>query len=105
MKFPVDEQLPQILADWLSEKGYATAHVSALLTNAKIPDDYICKRSMAESRVGISKYSDFFNTILSRDSLTNCSISQLVVYTIGHYSICSEYHSRNCSTYWKTPMW
>ena len=64
MKFLVDEQLPHILADWLSEKGHDTVHVSALLTNTKIPDDYICERSMAESRVVISKDVDFFNTYL-----------------------------------------
>lgn len=64
MKFLVDEQLPQILADWLLEKGYDAVHVSALLTNTKILDGYICERSMAESRVVISKDSDFFNTYL-----------------------------------------
>lgn len=64
MKFLVDEQLPQMLADWLCEKGHDAIHVSALLTNVKIPDGYICKRSMAEERVVITKDSDFFNTYL-----------------------------------------
>ena len=64
MNFLVDEQLPKILADWLSEKGHDTVHVSALLTNTKILDGYLCELSMAESRVVISKDSDFFNTYL-----------------------------------------
>jgi len=64
MKFLVDEQLPKLLADWLLEKGYDSVHVSALLTNTKIPDGYICERSMTESRVVITKDSDFFNTYL-----------------------------------------
>ncbi|WP_373515691.1 DUF5615 family PIN-like protein [Persicitalea sp.] len=45
-------------------KGHDVVHVSALLTNTRIPDGYICERSMAESRVVISKDSDFFNTYL-----------------------------------------
>ncbi len=64
MKFLVDEQLPQLLADWLVEKGHDAIHVSSLLTNTRIPDGYICERSMAEKRTVITKDSDFFDTYL-----------------------------------------
>ena len=64
MKFLVDEQLPRLLVDWLNTKGHDAVHVSALLTNTRIPDDYICERSMAEKRVVITKDSDFFDTYL-----------------------------------------
>lgn len=64
MKFLVDEQLPYLLADWLQEKGYDAIHVTSLLTNERIPDGYICERSMAEERVVITKDADFFNTFL-----------------------------------------
>ena len=68
MKFLVDEQLPQLLADWLQEKGHDAVHVSALLTDAKIPDDYICERSMTEERTVITKDSDFFNTLYCKET-------------------------------------
>lgn len=64
MRFLVDEQLPQLLADWLVEKGHDAIHVSALLTNSKIPDGYICEQSMVEERTVITKDSDFFDTYL-----------------------------------------
>jgi predicted nuclease of predicted toxin-antitoxin system len=64
MRFLIDEQLPQLLADWLQIKGYDAVHVTTLLTNRRIPDDYICERSIAEQRVVITKDEDFFKTYL-----------------------------------------
>lgn len=64
MMFLVDEQLPALLAEWLCTKGHDAVHVSALLTNTRIPDGYICERSMIEKRVVISKDVDFLNTYL-----------------------------------------
>lgn len=64
MKFLVDEQLPPILAEWLATKGYDAVHVTSLLTHRRIPDGYICERSMAEARVVITKDADFLNTYL-----------------------------------------
>ncbi|QIP16269.1 DUF5615 family PIN-like protein [Spirosoma aureum] len=51
MTFLFDEQLPHLLASWLQTKGFDTLHVTALLTNEHIPDNYICERSMADERV------------------------------------------------------
>ncbi|MFD2574501.1 DUF5615 family PIN-like protein [Spirosoma soli] len=64
MRFLVDEQLPYLLADWLQEKGQDAVHVTTLLTNSRIPDGYICERSMAEQRVVIPKDEDFLRTYL-----------------------------------------
>ncbi|MBC3786193.1 DUF5615 family PIN-like protein [Spirosoma utsteinense] len=64
MMFLVDEQLPALLAEWLCTKGHDAVHVSALLTNTRIPDGYIGERSMIEKRVVISKDVDFLNTYL-----------------------------------------
>ena len=79
MKFLVDEQLPYLLADWLQEKGYDAIHVTSLLTNERIPDGYICERSMAEERVVITKDADFFNTFLLKKQPY-----KLVYVTIGN---------------------
>ena len=59
MKFLIDEQLPALLAEWLCSRDHDAIHVSALLTNTRIPDGYICERSMAEQRVVITKDVDF----------------------------------------------
>ena len=64
MKFLVDEQLPYLLADWLQAKGHDAIHVSALVASNRIPDNYICERSMAEERIVITKDVDFLNTYL-----------------------------------------
>lgn len=64
MKFLVDEQLPYLLVEWLQNKGYDTLHVSTLLSNERVTDEYICKQSMIEKRIVITKDSDFFNTYL-----------------------------------------
>ncbi|WP_420148134.1 DUF5615 family PIN-like protein [Spirosoma sp.] len=64
MKFLVDEQLPHLLSEWLQSKGYDALHASALLTNTRIADEYICERSMSEERIVITKDVDFLNTYL-----------------------------------------
>lgn len=62
MKFLVDEQLPGLLAEWLQSKGHDAIHVATLFTGTRIPDGFICRRSMDEQRIVISKDVDFFNT-------------------------------------------
>ncbi|MBD2705124.1 DUF5615 family PIN-like protein [Spirosoma sp. BT702] len=64
MKFLIDEQLPYLLAEWLQMKGHDAVHVSALQTNTRILDGYICERSMTEERIVITKDVDFLNTYL-----------------------------------------
>ncbi|MBC7568646.1 MAG: DUF5615 family PIN-like protein [Spirosoma sp.] len=64
MTFLIDEQLPRLLADWLQEKGYDAIHVSALLTDSRISDEFICEQSMLQERTVITKDSDFINTYI-----------------------------------------
>lgn len=64
MKFLVDEQLPALLAEWLCSRNHDAIHVSALMTSTRIPDGYICERSMVEERTVITKDVDFLNTYL-----------------------------------------
>ena len=99
MKFLIDEQLPKLLADGPLEKGYDLVHVSALLTNTKIPDGYICERSMAESRVVITKDSDFFNTYLIKKQPYKLLYITPAIYVIVHYLTYSGRHFPNCSIF------
>lgn len=64
MRFLVDEQLPFLLADWLRSKGYEADHVSSLFSGNRIPDGYICERSMLEQRIVVTKDSDFLDTFI-----------------------------------------
>ena len=63
MKFLVDEQLPQILSEWIISKGYDSIHVSSLGSQS-VSDSEIRAKSMNEKRVVITKDEDFFNSYL-----------------------------------------
>ena len=63
MKFLVDEQLPQLLSEWIISKGYDSIRVSSLGTQS-VSDSEIRAKSMTERRVVISKDEDFFNSYL-----------------------------------------
>lgn len=66
MKFLIDEQLPNLLAEWLESKGHDAVHISGLTSDSdvRISDEYICECSMMEERVVITKDADFLNTYL-----------------------------------------
>lgn len=64
MNFLVDEQLPESLCRFLLSKGFDAVHVNTLRSGQKMPDMDICERSMKESRVVISKDSDFLKRFL-----------------------------------------
>lgn len=64
MKFLVDEQLPIALVKWLTGQGYDVIHATALGKSIKITDKDVCKESMLNQRVVISKDIDFLNTYL-----------------------------------------
>lgn len=61
MKFLIDEQLPAILADWLTSKGFDAVHALTLSTNKSLSDKEIRQWSMSEKRIVITKDEDFFN--------------------------------------------
>lgn len=62
MKFLIDEQLPLLLSNWLTEKGFNTKHVVTLGTSNSLTDTEIRALSMAEKRIVITKDEDFFNS-------------------------------------------
>ena len=64
MKFLVDEQLPISLVKWLGGQGYDVIHATSLGKNLKITDKTVCKDSMLNQRVVISKDIDFLNSFL-----------------------------------------
>ncbi len=66
MKFIVDAQLPRRLAWWLREKGVDAIHTLDLPDRNRTNDEIINSISMAESRVVISKDSDFYDRFFEK---------------------------------------
>lgn len=66
MRFIVDAQLPRRLAKWLRGKGYDTVHTLDLPEKNQTDDDIINSISMSESRIVISKDSDFYDRFFDR---------------------------------------
>ena len=64
MKFLIDEQLPAILADWLTSKGFDAVHALTLSTNVSLSDKEIRHWSMREQRIIITKDEYFFNSYI-----------------------------------------
>ena len=66
MKFLVDAQLPVRLARFLQSAGYDTIHTRNLLQQNATPDTEINAISLQESRIVITKDSDFVDSFLIR---------------------------------------
>lgn len=66
MKFLVDAQLPVRLARFLQEAGYDTIHTRDLPLKNATPDTEVNAISIQESRIVITKDSDFFDSFLIR---------------------------------------
>jgi len=66
MKFLVDAQLPKTLAFALREKGFDAVHTSELLDGNDTTDDEINRLSVAESRIVVSKYVDFYDSFSAK---------------------------------------
>ncbi|MCF8246048.1 MAG: DUF5615 family PIN-like protein [Saprospiraceae bacterium] len=64
MKFLIDEQLPISLVKWLAGQGFDVIHATALGKNMKISDKDVCRESITNQRVVISKDIDFLNSFL-----------------------------------------
>jgi predicted nuclease of predicted toxin-antitoxin system len=61
MKFIIDAQLPQLLADWLKERGFDAVHTLELPAANRSDDKEIIVVADQDDRVVISKDSDFFD--------------------------------------------
>jgi predicted nuclease of predicted toxin-antitoxin system len=66
MKFLIDAQLPRLLAEWLSEKGYDAVHTLDLPQLNATDDQVINRVSIPEKRIIVSKDIDFYNDFLIR---------------------------------------
>jgi predicted nuclease of predicted toxin-antitoxin system len=64
MKFIVDAQLPYLLADWLREKGFDVIHTDDLPNKERTKDNEIRQISVSQSRIVITKDSDFRDSFL-----------------------------------------
>ncbi|MBE9226224.1 DUF5615 family PIN-like protein [Phormidium sp. LEGE 05292] len=64
MKFLVDAQLPVRLARFLQAAGYDTIHTRDLPLSNATPDTEVNSISIQESRIVITKDSDFFDSFL-----------------------------------------
>ncbi len=65
MKFLVDAQLPDRLARFLQTAGYDTLHTKNLTQQNATPDSAINDLSLQQSRILITKDSDFVNSFLT----------------------------------------
>lgn len=66
MKFIVDAHLPKKLSYFLQEKGYDSIHTLDLPNKNASSDLEINNLSLKESRIVISKDSDFYNRYLTK---------------------------------------
>jgi predicted nuclease of predicted toxin-antitoxin system len=67
MKFLVDAQLPPLLATVLNEKGFDAIHTQELPEENDTSDEELLQFCDAESRVLISKDSDFYHAKVLRN--------------------------------------
>ncbi len=65
MKFIVDAQLPRRLARFLQDSGYDAIHTLDLPQQNSTPDSNINTLSVAQSRIVITKDSDFVDSFLT----------------------------------------
>jgi predicted nuclease of predicted toxin-antitoxin system len=66
MKLLVDAQLPRRLSEFLNGLGHDSVHTLDLPTGNRTTDDEINIRTIAESRVLITKDADFVDSFLTR---------------------------------------
>ncbi len=62
MRFIVDQQLPPLLADWLTEQGYSAVHVQDIaLDNSR--DGLIWLEAMRDNAIVVSRDEDFVKLV------------------------------------------
>jgi predicted nuclease of predicted toxin-antitoxin system len=61
LKFIVDTQLPPLLAKYLHQKGYDAVHTTHFLDGHLLQDEQITIIAIAESRIVVTKDSDFLD--------------------------------------------
>jgi predicted nuclease of predicted toxin-antitoxin system len=66
MRFVVDAQLPVRLAQWFRDRGHDAIHTKELPLGTRTADSDIARLSERESRVVITKDTDFVESFLLR---------------------------------------
>ncbi len=66
MRFLIDAQLPRRLASTLKRWGHDAAHSSALPAGNSTDDESLCATADAESRILVTKDSDFADCFVLR---------------------------------------
>ncbi len=79
MRFLVDAQLPKSLSAWLRTNGHDSIHTLELPQRNATADESIIQVAKDESRIVISKDSDFFETFLVRKEP-----AQLLIVSTGN---------------------
>ncbi|MEI6369259.1 MAG: DUF5615 family PIN-like protein [Nostocales cyanobacterium ELA608] len=64
MKFLIDAQLPERIANLLEKSGYDVVHTKNLPLQNATPDSEINKLSIIEQRIVITKDKDFLDSFL-----------------------------------------
>ncbi len=82
MKFLVDPQISVVIANLLRQKGHDAIHTSWLLNKNNTTDAEICKYSVEENRIVITKDSDFYHSFLLKNEPY-----KLLLVTTGNISI------------------
>ncbi|MEK7264379.1 MAG: DUF5615 family PIN-like protein [Bacteroidota bacterium] len=77
MKFIVDAQLPQSLAQFLRKRGHDAIHTIELPKKNKTSDKEVIEISFKEERIVVSKDNDFLETFI----ITNLPKKLLIVST------------------------
>lgn len=81
MKFLIDAQLPRKLSKYLQNKGFDCIHTLDLPKGNKTQDSEINAILLAQSRIVISKDSDFYNSYIQK-----VEPYKLIYLTIGNIS-------------------
>jgi len=68
MKFLIDAQLPFLLAEWISEKGFEAIHTEDMPNRDETEDDEIRQLSAEGGYIVISKDTDFYDSHILKNS-------------------------------------
>lgn len=82
MKFLVDAQISVVIANFLRQNGHDTIHTSWLPNKNNTTDIEICRISVEENRVVITKDSDFYHSFILKNEPF-----KLLLVTTGNISI------------------
>ncbi|MFO0053450.1 MAG: DUF5615 family PIN-like protein [Dolichospermum sp.] len=94
MKFLIDAQLPERIANLLEKSGYVVVHTKNLPLQNATPDSEINKLSIIEQRIVITKDKDFLDSFLIKKepyklllittgNISNKQIEQIFIQNIS----------------------